>query len=243
MLLRSPQEQNMNQDRIYFVGAHSTGKTTMARWVRDRFGLPMIAEVARGVLSEMEAQLDSLRSNVELVNHYQSEVYLRQISSEMQQEGSFVSDRAFCNLAYAAHHATILGQIAKDERLKTYMQSLTGGIVFYLRPHRELLCDDGVRAGVSWEEVLRIDGMVKFMLEFFEIPYIPVESLSMQERTRLIDRVLELGGVERVQPELNYMNRPTGIGYEALHRSMRKTSTAEVAKPDLERPDLHLESR
>ena len=46
---------------IYLVGAHSTGKTTLARWVRDAFGLPMISEVARGVLAEMEAQLDSIR--------------------------------------------------------------------------------------------------------------------------------------------------------------------------------------
>ncbi len=230
----------MTQHRIYFVGAHSTGKTTLARWVRDRFGLPMIAEVARGVLSEMEAQLDSLRTNVELVNHYQTEVYLRQISSEMQQEGSFVSDRAFCNLAYAAHHATILGQIARDERLKTYMQSLTGGIVFYLRPHQELLTDDGVRAGVSWEEVLRIDGMVKFMLEFFEVPYIPVESLSMQERTRLVDRVLELGGVERVQPELDYLTRPANVGFEALHRGLRKQASETSTE---QQPDLRLETR
>ena len=230
----------MSQQRIYFVGAHSTGKTTLARWVRDRFGLPMIAEVARGVLSEMEAQLDSLRTNVELVNHYQTEVYLRQISSEMQQEGSFVSDRAFCNLAYAAHHATILGQVAKDKRLKTYMRSLTGGIVFYLRPHRELLSDDGVRAGVSWEEVLRIDGMVKFMLEFFEVPYIPVESLSMQERTRLIDRVLELGGVERVQPELDYLNRPTGAGYEALHRGLRTDTPEDSPEGISEQSSLRL---
>jgi len=230
----------MSQHRIYFVGAHSTGKTTLARWVRDRFDLPMIAEVARGVLSEMEAQLDSLRTNVELVNHYQTEVYLRQISSEMQQEGSFVSDRAFCNLAYAAHHATILGQVAKDKRLKTYMRSLTGGIVFYLRPHRELLSDDGVRAGVSWEEVLRIDGMVKFMLEFFEVPYIPVESLSMQERTRLIDRVLELGGVERVQPELDYLNRPTGAGYEALHRGLRTDTPEDSPEEISEQSSLRL---
>ena len=106
--------------------------------------------------------------------------------------------------------------------MKTYMQSLTGGIVFYLRPHQELLSDDGVRAGVSWEEVLRIDGMVKFMLEFFEVPYIPVESLSMQERTRLVDRVLELGGVDRVQPELDYLNRPANVGFEAMHRGLRK---------------------
>ena len=64
--------------------------------------------------------------------------------------------------------------------------------------------------------------MVKFMLEFFEVPYIPVDSLSMQERTRLIDRVLALGGIERVQPELDYLNRPANVGFEAMHRGLRK---------------------
>ena len=39
----------MSQHRIYFVGAHSTGKTTLARWVRDRFDLPMIAEVGASI--------------------------------------------------------------------------------------------------------------------------------------------------------------------------------------------------
>ena len=42
--------------------------------------------------------------------------------------------------------------------------------------------DDGVRAAVDWEEVLRIDGMVKILLEMFAVPYVPVESLAMQER-------------------------------------------------------------
>ena len=46
--------------RVYLVGAHSTGKTTLARWVRDNFGLPMISEVARGVLAEMELPTDRL---------------------------------------------------------------------------------------------------------------------------------------------------------------------------------------
>ena len=49
--------------RIYLVGAHATGKTTVERWVRDRYGIPMIAEVARGVLAEMEAHLDSLSTD------------------------------------------------------------------------------------------------------------------------------------------------------------------------------------
>ncbi len=183
--------------RIYLVGAHATGKTTLARWVRDAYGLPMISEVARGVLAEMEAQLAGIRTNIELIDRYQAEVFERQIEAEAAQSGSFVSDRAFCNLAYAAHHATILGQIAGDARLARYMQSVRAGLVFFLRPHRELVIEDGVRAGLAWEEVVRIDGMVKLLLEMFRVPYIPVESLSMQERVRLLERVLDLAGLEK----------------------------------------------
>jgi len=180
--------------RIYMVGAHATGKTTLARWVRDRYGLPMIAEVARGVLAEMEAQLDTLRTDIALVNRYQREVFHRQIEAEHKVEGPFVSDRAFCNLAYAAHHSTILGEVFRDRRLADYMAWVQKGIVFFLRPHRELVTADGVRAGLEWEEVVRIDGMVKLLLEVFDVPYIPVQSLSMQERVRLVERVLALAG-------------------------------------------------
>ena len=31
--------------RIYLVGAHSTGKTTLARWIRDSYRISMISEV------------------------------------------------------------------------------------------------------------------------------------------------------------------------------------------------------
>jgi len=141
--------------RIYLVGAHATGKTTLARWVRDTYRVPMISEVARGVLAEMEARLDALRSDVELVNRYQKLVFERQLEAEEQQSGAFVSDRAFCNLAYAAQHATILPEVFADERLAAYMESVREGIVFFLRPHRELLAADGVRERIDWEEVLR----------------------------------------------------------------------------------------
>ena len=185
--------------RIYLVGAHATGKTTLARWIRDHYGVPMISEVARGVLAEMEARLDALRSDLDLVDRYQSEVFARQLEAEAAHEGPFVSDRAFCNLAYAAHHARILGTIASDPRLAQYMQGVRGGIVFFLRPHKELVVADGVRAGLEWEEVVRIDGMVKLLLEVFGVPYIPVESLSMQERVRLMERVLDLAGLPQLQ--------------------------------------------
>jgi predicted ATPase len=213
--------------RVYLVGAHSTGKTTLARWVRDTYGLPMISEVARGVLAEMEARLDTLRTDVQLVNRYQREVFERQIAAEREQGGSFVSDRAFCNLAYAAQHSTILAEIAREAQLADYMESVRTGLVFYLRPHRELLAEDGVRAGVAWEEVLRIDGMVKLLLEMFGVAYIPVESLPQQERIRLLESVLDLAGLRRVEPGERRSSRKeeaqpfveiprpaTSIGYE-----------------------------
>ena len=194
--------------RIYLVGAHATGKTTLARWVRDQFDLPMIAEVARGVLSEMEAQLDALRTDIDLVTKYQAQVFERQIEAERAQPGSFVSDRAFCNLAYAAHHSQLAPRVFSDPRLADYMQQVRDGIVFFLRPHKELLADDGVRAGVDWEEVLRIDGMVKLMLEMYAIPYIPMSCLSMQERTRMVERVLSLAGLRSVRQQADYLRRP-----------------------------------
>ena len=61
--------------RVYLVGAHATGKTTLARWIRDQFGLPMISEVARGVLAEMEAKLEALRTDLDLVSDYQAQVF------------------------------------------------------------------------------------------------------------------------------------------------------------------------
>ncbi len=135
--------------RVYLVGSHATGKTTLARWIRDRYGIPMIAEVARGVLAEMEERLDSLRADVDLVNRYQAQVFVRQIEAEARVGGSFVSDRAFCNLAYAAHHSTILAQVFRDQRLRAYMESVREGIVFFLRPHQALVQADGVRAGLE----------------------------------------------------------------------------------------------
>jgi nicotinamide riboside kinase len=178
--------------RVYLVGAHSTGKTTLARYIRDHYGLPMISEVARSILAELETSLDRLRSDVEGVSRYQWEVFRRQIDAERRMKSGFVSDRAFCNLAYMANHALNMAEVYRDPLLDEYMKSVAEGVVFFVRPHRELLSDDGVRAAVSWEEVLTIDGMVKLFLEMWGIPYVTLTALSMQERVRTIDAVLNL---------------------------------------------------
>jgi nicotinamide riboside kinase len=195
--------------RIYFVGAHATGKTTMTRYVSRRFGLPMITEVARGVLAELETSLDTLRTDMDLVAEYQRRVFERQVQVEHMQGTGFVSDRAFDNLAYAGEHTLILADLMASEQFKSYMEWVGQGIVFYLRPHPELLREDGVRAGVTWDSVLRIDGMIKLMLEQSRIPYLPIESYLMQERARAVDFVLKrVAGLQIVSPVADATNAP-----------------------------------
>lgn len=181
--------------RIYFVGSHATGKTTLCRYVSRRYGLPMISEVARAVLAEMETGFDALRTDMDLVAEYQERVFMRQVAVEKLHENQFVSDRAFDNLAYVAEHTTNAATMMTDQRFHDYMKWVREGIVFFVRPHQSLLKEDGVRAGVSWESVLRIDGMVKLMLELHQISYLPLESVSMQERVRAVEFVLARSGL------------------------------------------------
>lgn len=182
--------------RIYFVGSHATGKTTLCRYISRHYGLPMISEVARAVLAEMEASFDAMRTDMDLVAEYQKQVFHRQVAIEKLHEGHFVSDRAFDNLAYAAEHTTIVADLLSEQRFADYMKWVSEGIVFFLRPHQSLLREDGVRAGVSWESVLRIDGMVKLLLEQYRVSYLPIESVSMQERVRAVEFVLRQAGMQ-----------------------------------------------
>ena len=196
--------------RIYFVGSHATGKTTLCRYVSRRYGLPMITEVARAVLAEMESSLDALRTDMDLVAEYQQRVFARQVAIERLHEGRFVSDRAFDNLAYAAEHTTVVAEMLGDPKFADYMRWVSEGTVFFLRPHPDLLKEDGVRAGVSWESVLRIDGMIKLLLEMHRVPYLPVESVSMQERVRAVDFVLCRAGLHQGQGKSNGHTQKNG---------------------------------
>lgn len=181
--------------RIYFVGSHATGKTTLCRFVSRRYGVPMITEVARAVLAEQETSLEHLRTDVDAVADYQERVFARQVAIEKLHDGKFVSDRAFDNLAYAAEHTTVVADMMSDQRFRDYMTWVAQGTVFFLRPHPSLLREDGTRAGVSWDSVLRIDGMIKLLLEQHRVSYLPIESVSMQERVRAVEFVLGRAGL------------------------------------------------
>lgn len=191
----------MSGIRVYIAGSHSTGKTTLARWISKTFGLPLVTEVARAVLAEQEIPLATLRVDLDRVRAYQREVFRRQAIAEDDRGQSFVSDRAFDNLAYAAHHTLALKEIWVGENATAYAERLKqkGAIVFFVRPHRDLLVEDGVRESPVWEEIIRIDGMVKLLLELHDIDYVTVDTLSMMERARTVRSVFRAAGLEPLE--------------------------------------------
>ena len=95
--------------RVWFVGAHAVGKSTLAELTARNYNLPYISEQARIVLAErLQPDFDRLRLDVAETSRYQREVMRRQIATEQQLlHKGYVSDRAFDSLAYAAKHADV----------------------------------------------------------------------------------------------------------------------------------------
>lgn len=179
--------------KVYFVGSHSTGKTTCARYVSEKYKLPMITEVARAVLSEKELHLDTLRYDLKLVNDYQGAIFHRQIEEEAKYK-DYVSDRSFDCLAYAAQHSGILNGLLRAPQLDQYLDALKqpDSFIFFVRPSKATLKADGVRETINWDGIVAIDAMVKFMLEMWDLRYFQINMDNMQERVRLINGVLSL---------------------------------------------------
>lgn len=142
----------------------------------------------------MEASLDELRVDLDLVNKYQIEIFRRQFELEKQRGTGFVSDRAFDNLAYAAEHALILNNLLTEhnQAIIDYISWVNEGTVFFVRPEKGLIKADGFRTGLDWDAVVRIDGMIKFVLEASGISYLQISTPSMQERWRVIEASLRL---------------------------------------------------
>lgn len=175
--------------RVYFVGAQSTGKTTLAKYVSNKYELELLNEVVRDLINEYDMGLNEIRLNIDEINKFQKEIFETQLLKE-RGKNNFVSDRAFDNIAYACNYATNAHMIDGD-KLAHYMDKLDNSLVFYVKPHEQLLEDDGVRGSIDWCDVCRIDGMIKMMLELYDVDYVTISTKEHQERVNTINTVFE----------------------------------------------------
>ncbi len=173
------------------VGAHSCGKSTLARYISKKYNITLITEVARMILSENELQVDELRHDLDIVDNYQLSIFERQISEESKYK-DFVSDRGFDNLAYAAQHSRVFSKLIKSVKFQEYIEMLkdVNSFIFFIRPTKMTLKSDGVRENLNWDEIVMIDAMIKVLIKMFDIRHFQINTSNMQERINLIDAVL-----------------------------------------------------
>lgn len=180
--------------RIYFTGSHSTGKSSLARKISKELGLPLLTEVARSVLAEKEIPLETLRTDLDLVDDLQLKISERQIKEEIKYENqSYVSDRSLDHLAYSANHGRNFNYLVNSPLTQKYIEHLNkpDTIIFFVRPSKITLKEDGTREKPDWDGILQIDGMIKMLLELWSLDYINLRGDSMQERIKTIMTVLK----------------------------------------------------
>lgn len=179
--------------RVYVVGAHGVGKSTLVRWIGARYGLPVVHEVAREVLSHYPVNFDQLRLDVAAVSRYQREVFAEQAAREAAAGASYVSDRAFDNLAYLAEHGEGLADLAESQECRDYVALVRQArAVFFVRPHGDVVAPDPGRAllDAGAASQVRIDGMILLLLHLWRVRYTPVDARSPRERQLVVESVL-----------------------------------------------------
>jgi nicotinamide riboside kinase len=188
---------------VHFCGAQITGKSELVQILGKRWGCETRAETAREELVRMGVDLLHLRKNLEKMNEYQWSIFHRQSQKEYESPKWCVFDRcALDNVAYAAEYASMVADLIESVDFRKYVEYIRNAKIFFLRPQRSYLsgADDGTRKNLSWDSVVRIDGMVKFIFESMRVPYIPIDTPSMQERVILVESCV--GNMDYIKGEI-----------------------------------------
>jgi nicotinamide riboside kinase len=176
------------------MGADSTGKSELVKYVARAYGMRKVPETARSVLHEEGYTLHSLRVRSADADEYQRAVFDRQIAQEAATPRPFVADRGLDNLAYASEYGRCFAELAAREEVARYVEAQRNDVVFLVRPHKALRAEDGVRMLPSWEEQQRLDAKIELLLQWWDIPHVIIAENAAARREEQIDWCLAARG-------------------------------------------------
>jgi predicted ATPase len=135
--------------KIAFTGAGGTGKTTMAKYVSETWGIPYVGSVAREVAADMGIENESAQAEMseQALFEYQHAIYLRR-QAKIAKYPHFVTDRlALDNYVYALRRC---GKALTEEVRKEWQEGIEADLygmdlVFYCPAGMFSLVDDGMR--------------------------------------------------------------------------------------------------
>jgi nicotinamide riboside kinase len=178
--------------RIGFVGANSTGKTTLSKLVSEKYCVPILHETASVVVGEL-----GMRGHSETTCNTQLAIYFGQLWAELAFD-SFVSDRTLLDTVAHTEPAYEREFESGDTGSRYVLNSLehamaehikkTYDVIFYL-PIEFVPVDDGFRdTDISFQKLL--DSKIASLIERFKIDVVTLKG-SVSQRLTLISRVLK----------------------------------------------------
>jgi nicotinamide riboside kinase len=180
---------------VILVGAHSVGKTTLAKYLVTKLNLVeslcLSSEIARNVIKELGVNGDQIRNNPNVCFLFQKAIIQKLHSNylEISNKKFFIQDRcAIDALVYAKYFlgennekCSELFDMEETKRLINYYKQES--IVFLIKPNENCLKNDGVRMMPQsireWHEFSRMFERVMCELE---IKYFLVDKLNLNER-------------------------------------------------------------
>lgn len=204
---------------IVFTGASGVGKSTLAKWSAQQFGLPLLPSVTTDVYRDFGTTFDAAMSDPDALLKIQNEIHKRtadrlndQLTAGARRVGDmvhpapngFVTDRGpdvlvytalMCNGAYPDGVPSDLDRVFKNPAV----------LVVFVRPCASILSkaratDERRRSlFLSDEWVYRVDGALAYHLESRNIPHITLEGSDARGRRATILRAVN--GIRWREPD------------------------------------------
>jgi hypothetical protein len=186
---------------LFFSGASGVGKSVLAKWAAQEFGLPLRTSVNSAVYAEHKVTFEQAMADPAVMTACQREIYRRTLidyQTAIVDGRGQVSDRGLDLVAYTAD---LLGAHAyADWGLEPLYDIVRrpDALVFFVRPDPAVLdvarrVDGGRRAVWLTEEIVRrIDGAIEMLLEEHRVPYLEVSGSRLKSRMNTVRRAVDL---------------------------------------------------
>ena len=183
----------------HFMGADSTGKSELVKYVARAYGMRKVPETAQRASRGLHA------AQLARAQHGCRRVSAHGVRSPDRAGSSYAASirrgSGLDNLAYASEYGRCFGELARAKRCRSTSRRSGRMWVFLVRPHRALRAEDGVRVLPSWEEQQRLDAKIELLLQLWGVPHVVIAENSAARREEQIDWCLAARGSQNMDEQ------------------------------------------
>lgn len=188
----------MSACRIYLSGAHSTGKTTILKDLKDHLNVRFEEEIARNVIKRLNWNRDEFLPDKcpEKFFRLNEEILRQQIlidETHFKSDSDFIADRCIDPIIYVQRY---IGNTAKEKLfkmtgLKEWFDRLKTALIFVIQPHKECIVDDSIRFPPHFHDLTEFHNAIMTEYQELNIPVYEIVELDRHARHKFImDKIM-----------------------------------------------------